>query len=68
MIKITTNPNKQLVAEIRAQLKDNDNHCPCSPIKDDSTLCMCRAFRDKIDKGEEGECHCGLYHITITND
>ena len=68
MIKITTNTDKQLVEEIRAQLKANDNHCPCSPIKNDSTKCMCKAFRDQIERGEDGECHCGLYQVTITND
>ena len=68
MIKITTNPDKQLVAEIRAQLKANDNHCPCSTRKDDTTLCMCKAFREQIEKGEDAWCHCQLYHITVTND
>ena len=63
MIKITTNPDKQLVAEIRAKLKDNDGYCPCSLIKDNSTKCMCQEFRNQIERNESGECHCGLYRI-----
>ena len=68
MIKVTTNPDKELVTEIRTKLKENDNYCPCSPFKNDSTKCMCRAFREQVEKGEEGSCHCGLYSVTITND
>lgn len=68
MIKITTNSNKEHVAKIRAQLKENDNYCPCSVVKNDSTKCMCKAFRDQIDRGESGFCHCELYQAIITND
>lgn len=55
MIKL--NEDKELVAEIRAQLKQNDGYCPCSIVKNEDTKCMCKEFREM----EEGECHCGLY-------
>lgn len=54
---IKINPDKNLVAEIRQALKDNDGYCPCRIIKDKDTLCMCKEFRD----GPPGLCHCGLY-------
>lgn len=56
-MKITTNSNKALVAEIRKQLKENDNYCPCVLEKTPDTKCMCKEFREM----EEGTCHCGLY-------
>ena len=55
MIKL--NENKELVAEIRQKLKDNNNYCPCKLVKNEDTKCMCKEFRTQ----EEGECHCGLY-------
>ena len=68
MIKITTNPDKQLVEEIRAKIKENNGHCACVVNFTPETVCMCKAFRDQIERGEEGECHCQLYRVTITND
>lgn len=31
--------------------------CPCSLVRDDDTVCMCKEFREM----EEGICHCQLY-------
>lgn len=56
-MKIETNPNKELVEEIRAALKQNDGYCPCRLEKKPETKCMCQEFRNQ----EEGTCHCGLY-------
>lgn len=63
-MKITTNPNKELVADIRAKLKENGGYCPCSLITNNSTKCPCEEFRNQIDNEIPGECHCGLYVIT----
>lgn len=60
-MKITTNSNKELASEIRAKLKENDNYCPCRIDKNEDTKCMCKEFRAQIERGESGECHCGLY-------
>lgn len=27
--------------------------------------CMCKEFRDQIERGEAGVCHCGLYRLEI---
>lgn len=72
-MKVTINQDGEHVAEIRAALAENKKkygkqHCPCVlPTNyNDDTVCMCKAFRDQLDRGEPGECHCGLY--VITND
>ena len=64
MIKVTTNPDKKIVEEIRAKIKENNGHCACAISFNVSNKCMCKEFREQIDRGEEGECHCGLYIIT----
>lgn len=56
-MKIKTNPDKAHVAEIRKQLKENDNYCPCVLEKTPDTKCMCKEFREM----KEGMCHCGLF-------
>ncbi len=56
-MRITTNPDKEYVEEIRKQLKANNHYCPCALIKSPDTKCMCKEFREM----EEGMCRCGLY-------
>lgn len=68
MIQITTNPNIELVAEIRAKIRENQGHCACAITFDDSNMCICKDFRDQIAREESGECHCGLYKLTVTAD
>lgn len=48
--------NVRLVNAILGKLAE-DEHCPCTIIKNDDTKCMCKEFRDM----QEGTCHCGLY-------
>lgn len=40
-MKVIINPDKELVAEIRQKLKDNDYYCPCKLDKTPETKCMC---------------------------
>ena len=58
---ILFNSDKELVQDIRKALQENGGYCPCSLVKDDDTKCICREFREQIDRGEAGYCHCGLY-------
>lgn len=58
---VKTNPNKELVKEIRDRLKENSGYCPCRISKTADTKCMCKEFRDMMERGESGTCHCGLY-------
>lgn len=68
MVKVITNPDKNLVAEIRAKIKENNGHCACAISFNDSNICMCKEFREQINKGELGECHCGLFVIKESDD
>lgn len=60
-MKIQLNNNKEIVNEIKAQLRENDGYCPCRLEHTPDTKCMCKEFRDQIEHGYIGECHCGLY-------
>lgn len=64
-MKITINPDKSVVEKIRAALKNNDNHCPCSVKKSPDTKCMCKDF---IEKKESGWCRCHLYYKEIEGE
>jgi ferredoxin-thioredoxin reductase catalytic subunit len=57
-MKIMTNTDKELVADIRARLKENDGYCPCRLKKTEDTKCICKEF---LEQDFEGPCHCGLY-------
>ena len=57
-MKIVINSDKDLVDEIKSQLKNNGGYCPCSLIQNNDTKCMCKEFRERATSGE---CHCGLY-------
>lgn len=56
-MKIKVSDNKELVEEIRKQLKENDGYCPCKLERTEDTKCMCKEFLEQ----DLGECHCGLY-------
>ena len=62
-MKITTNPDKEFVQEIKKQLKANNGYCPCSLERSPDTKCMCKEFREMLERGESGSCHCGLYIV-----
>ena len=59
---IRVNPDTEYVAEMRQKLKENNGFCPCSLERNKDTKCRCKEFRDQIERGEEGCCHCGLYY------
>ena len=65
MTKVRVNPDEQLVKEIKKKIKLNNGHCACCLIPTDDNKCMCKAFREQIERNEPGECHCGLYEIVI---
>ena len=54
--------NKEIRDTVLAGLKKNKDkygkkYCPCSLVREDDTVCMCKEFREM----EEGICHCQLY-------
>lgn len=69
-MKVIINHDTELVAEIRSKLKENKEkygkqYCPCvlPNNHNENTVCMCKEFRDQMERKEPGECHCGLYQI-----
>lgn len=62
-MKVSLNPDGEYVKEVRAKLKANNGYCPCAIEKTRDTKCMCKQFREQIDRGEPGYCHCELYHV-----
>lgn len=60
MVRVTD--NKEVKETVLAGLQRNKEkygkrYCPCSLVRDDDTVCMCKEFREM----EEGMCHCQLY-------
>jgi hypothetical protein len=68
MIQIKQTTDKELLEEILKQLKENDHYCPCSLTRTSDDKCMCKNFRDQIERREPGECNCGRYILTVTED
>lgn len=60
-MRIVVTPDKEYAAEMRKKLKENNRYCPCRIEKTPDTKCMCKEFRDQIERNEPGVCHCGLY-------
>ena len=57
MAIVKTNPDKDIVKEIRRKLKETDGYCPCRISRTEDTKCMCKEFLEM----KSGMCHCGLY-------
>lgn len=60
-MKVRQNPDKEFAKSIITQLKANNGYCPCAMEKTPDTKCRCKEFRNMIERGETGSCHCGLY-------
>lgn len=60
--------NTAVAEEVRKALKENDGYCPCAVSKSADTKCMCKDFREQIEQGISGKCHCGLYEGVNDND
>jgi ferredoxin-thioredoxin reductase catalytic subunit len=61
------NPNKLLVRAIVTKLKKNKEksgklYCPCSLIKDESTICCCSEWKKSLRDNSSEFCHCKLYY------
>ena len=60
-MKIIQNPDDAYVSEMMKSLRENNNYCPCSIVRNKDTKCQCKDFRDQVERGEQGYCSCGLY-------
>ena len=65
-MRVTVNPDKKKVEEIRTQIKANNGQSAGAIAFNEDNKCICKEFREQIERGEAGECHCGLY--VIIND
>ena len=62
-MKISLNPNAEVVQKVREGLKRTGGYCPCRTLRTEEYKCMCKEFRDQCDDPEyEGFCHCMLYY------
>ena len=62
-MKITLNPNQEIVKMIKEGLEKKGGFCPCKVGKSEDIKCMCKEFREQInDPDFEGFCHCKLYY------
>ncbi|MBQ8248801.1 MAG: ferredoxin thioredoxin reductase catalytic beta chain [Clostridia bacterium] len=62
-MKITLNPDEEIVKTVKAGLEAKGGYCPCRIGKAEEYKCMCKEFRDQIADPEfEGYCHCLLYY------
>lgn len=60
-MRVILNPDSEYVKEIKRKIKDNGGYCPCQLVKNEDTKCRCKMFREQLDRGETGACHCGLW-------
>lgn len=63
MTKVITNSDKDFVREVRKKIKENNGHCACAIVFNESNKCICEEFKKQINEGRLGECHCGLFAI-----
>ena len=62
-MKITLNPNPDVVKTVKEGLKRTGGYCPCVLERSEVTKCMCKQFKEQInDPNFEGYCHCMLYY------
>jgi ferredoxin-thioredoxin reductase catalytic subunit len=55
------NPDTAYADEVRKKLRENQGYCPCRLEHSADTKCICLDFREQLERGEPGPCHCGLY-------
>ncbi len=62
-MKITLNPDKEVVKTVKEGLEKKGGYCPCRIAKTEDNKCICKEFRQQIaDPDFEGFCHCKLYY------
>ena len=65
-MKISYNPDREIVDTVKAGLERTGGYCPCRVERTDDTKCMCKEFREQLKDPEfEGFCHCLLYYKSL---
>lgn len=62
-MKITLNPDEEVVKTVKEGLERKGGYCPCRIAKTEDNKCICKEFREQMaDPDFEGFCHCKLYY------
>ena len=62
-MKITLNPDENVVKTVREGLERTGGYCPCRLERTEENKCMCQEFREQIQDPEfEGYGHCMRYY------
>ena len=62
-MKISLNPDAEIVKAVKEGLEAKGGSCPCRIEKSEDFKCMCKEFREQIEDPDfEGYCHCMLYY------
>lgn len=65
-MKVTLNPNQDVVNTVKEGLKRTGGYCPCRLERTPENKCMCEEFKAQIkDPNFEGFCHCMLYYKSL---
>ncbi|MDD6212076.1 MAG: ferredoxin-thioredoxin reductase catalytic domain-containing protein [Clostridiales bacterium] len=68
-MKITLNPNAEVVKTVKEGLKRTGGYCPCRLERTEDTRCICTEFRGQMEDPEfEGFCHCMLYYKSLKDN
>ena len=62
-MKITLNPDAEIVKTVKEGLQRTGGYCPCRLQRTEDTKCMCKEVREQIaDPDYDGFCLCYLYY------
>lgn len=62
-MKISLNPDQNIVNTVKKGLEQRGGYCPCRMEMTEENKCICAEFRSQIADPEfEGFCHCFLYY------
>ena len=62
-MKVTLNPDENIVKIVKEGLEKTGGYCPCRRERTEENKCICQEFRAQMaDPDFEGFCHCMLYY------
>lgn len=62
-MKITLNPDENIVRAVKEGLRRTGGYCPCRLERKPEYKCICDEFKAQMaDPDFEGYCHCMLYY------
>ncbi len=65
-MKVSLNPNSEIVNVVKKGLEQRGGYCPCRMEMTEENKCICEEFRQQIaDPTFEGYCHCLLYYKSL---